>query len=243
MIVVTFDTTLDDYHGWSFKRASFSSLSHARIVSKLFIVYSAVVHNVQRQTAMTTTKATIAVATIFSSKIMTQYNEIHILFVEFIILLVFVYYCSRTQARTHVYIVYMTKRSFWQVRCQTIKALELHTIFALIASIYSYSYVMLSKFVWIYFISFYSEFMRKIQRNKHSYMVCIQNNDAQNKKEEETGSKTGRCCHRLKLIWFFLQTHTRTLINGKRARETGAAVNKSLWPLFPQTNFLFSIFF
>lgn len=66
---------------------------------------------------------------------MTHYNEIHILFVEFIILLVFVYYCSRTQARTHVY-VYTTKRSFWQVRCQTIKALELHTIFALIASIF-----------------------------------------------------------------------------------------------------------
>lgn len=120
------------------------------------------------------------------------------------------------------------------MRCQTIKALKLHTIFALIASIF------IRDIIQIRLNLFY--FMRKIQRNKHSNMVYTKQWCAECEKKE-SARKRPDVVIALKLICFSRQSHTRASTDQTRRGREAKIVNKSLW-LLPTNSFsIFNFFF
>lgn len=118
--------------------------------------------------------------------------------------------------------------------------MKLHTIFALIASIFirDVFQINLNYFIFILISNLCAKYNRM---NAHSYehIWCIQNTDAQKKYRTKRLENGPDVVIISKLICFFLKTHAHK--RKEKMRGMGD-VNKSM-PLLPTNSFLFSILY
>lgn len=126
----------------------------------------------------------------------------------------------------HLFTLLLTRthtRSFWSTELYDVnrsKTMRLHTIFALIASIFirDVFQINLNYFIFILILNLCAKHNRM---NAHSYehIWCIQNTDAQKKYRTKRLENGPDVVISSKLICFFLKTHAHKRKEKERGRE------------------------